>query len=50
VQGHFNLAFALMEDGRFSEAIAHFERTLALKPDYAEARQHLATCRAKLAE
>jgi len=32
-----NLGNALLQNGRTSEAIAHYERALQLKPDYAEA-------------
>ncbi len=41
---------ALMETKQYREAIEHFERALVLKPDYAEAEQHLKTCREKLGE
>lgn len=38
---HNNLAIALVETGRPAEAIAHYERALALRPDYAEAENNL---------
>ena len=41
---------ALMATKQYREAIAHFERALVLKPDCAEAEQHLKTCREKLGE
>ena len=36
-----NLGAALQNASRFDEAIAHYERALALRPDYAEARKNL---------
>ncbi len=36
VRGHQNLAWALADDGRIDDAIAHTRRTLELRPDYAE--------------
>ncbi|HVW22198.1 MAG TPA: tetratricopeptide repeat protein [Opitutaceae bacterium] len=38
---HFNLGEALLEEGRVSEAIGHFEGALRAKPDYFEARNNL---------
>jgi arylsulfatase A-like enzyme/Tfp pilus assembly protein PilF len=38
---HFSLAFALRELGKDGEAIAHFEKALALRPDYVEALNSL---------
>src|SRR5262249_23067859 len=32
---HFNIGLALMADGRLEEAATHFDRAVALKPDYA---------------
>ena len=34
---HYSVAGSLMVSGRIEEAIAHYERALALKPDYTEA-------------
>lgn len=40
---HNNLGDALKKAGRFEEAGAHFERALALQPDYPDALNNLAT-------
>src|SRR5262249_37298762 len=39
---HYNLANALLRDGRAEEAVRDFEAALQLKPDYALAHQGLA--------
>jgi protein O-mannosyl-transferase len=46
----YNLAVALAESGRDDDAIAWYERTLALVPDHELARHHLAILRATQAE
>jgi len=38
VEAHANLGLSLQEQGRFDEAIAHYERRLALQPEAAEYR------------
>ena len=38
---HNNLGNALVQRGMLSEAVAHYERVLQLKPDYAEAHNNL---------
>lgn len=38
---HFNLAVVCANVGQTDEALRHFERALALKPDWAEARENL---------
>ena len=40
---HFDLGCVLLQQGRVSEAIAHYERALQLKPDYADAHLDLGT-------
>jgi len=42
---HFNVANTLARLGRFAEAAGHYERTLALDPNYPRARENLATVR-----
>lgn len=44
VQARFNLAYALMKEERFKEAIEEFEKTLQIKPSYQEVHLHLSTC------
>ncbi len=39
---HNNLGSALLQEGRGSEALAHYEKALRLKPDYADAHFNLA--------
>jgi len=39
---HFNLGLALAKQGRTDEAIEHYREAVHLKPDFGEARQHLA--------
>ena len=39
--GHFSLAKALLDAGRHAEAVASFERTLALNPQFSKAYQLL---------
>lgn len=46
----YNLAVALAESGRDDDAIAWYERTLALVPDHDLARHHLAVLQASAAE
>ena len=46
----YNLAIALAEGGRSSEAISWYERTIALVPDHDAARQNLALLQAAEAE
>ncbi|MFH1726716.1 MAG: tetratricopeptide repeat protein [Elusimicrobiota bacterium] len=41
---HFNLAYALMRDGDCAGAAPHFRKTLALRPSYGEAADHLKRC------
>lgn len=47
-QAFFNLAYALMKTGDYSGAIAYFEKTLAVRPDYEEARQLIQWCRKEM--
>ncbi len=42
-EAHFNLALALLRQGKREDAIAHLTEALRLKPDYAAARQQLAS-------
>jgi len=39
--GHYNLGNALVSQGRFNEAIGHYQKALELQPDYAEAHNNL---------
>src|SRR5262249_44197144 len=41
-EAHFNLGFALAEQGRPEEAVASYQRAIRLKPDYADAHKNLA--------
>lgn len=50
VQVTFNLAYALMALGRGAESVPLFRRVLELKPGYAEARVHLASCYEKIGD
>ena len=46
-RGYCSLGLALAQiPGRLSDAIAHFDEALRLKPDYPDARQNLARMRA----
>ena len=38
-----NLAVALQADGKFDDAIAHYQRAIALRPDYSPAQNNLGT-------
>jgi len=40
-EAHFTLGFALLKEGKTSEAIGHFQEALRLKPDFADARKYL---------
>jgi eukaryotic-like serine/threonine-protein kinase len=40
-KGHFQLGFALVNDGRFADAEAEFREALRLRPDYVPARAKL---------
>ena len=40
-EAHFNLALALLRQGKRSDATAHLTEALRLKPDYTEARTQL---------
>lgn len=44
---HHNLALALRAAGRLDEAVTHYRRTLALKPDHVEAHVNLANALAQ---
>ena len=44
----FNSGYALMTMGRCFEALRYFERTVALRPGYSEAREHLERCRSQV--
>jgi Fe-S cluster biosynthesis and repair protein YggX len=46
--GHFSLGKALMEAEQYAEAVAAFERTTALNPQFSKAYQLLGTCLSKL--
>jgi tetratricopeptide (TPR) repeat protein len=46
-QVHFNTGHALASLGRCAEAAEHLERTLELRPEYAEARDLLSSCVAR---
>ncbi len=48
--GHaeYNIGVILKKCGRFDEAIAHYQKSLELKPDYVEARNNLGTARSCL--
>ena len=48
MQTHFNLAYALMMEGRYRKAIKYFERALILNPNYREVHLHLANCNGKI--
>jgi tetratricopeptide (TPR) repeat protein len=39
--GHNNLGLALLQKGKVDEAIAHYQKALQIKPDYAEAHYNL---------
>ena len=39
----YNLGLALGKAGKIDEAIAHFQRAVQLKPDFAEAHNYLGT-------
>ena len=40
-QGHFNLGIALKTSGRFTDAIAAYQKAIILDPNYADALQNL---------
>lgn len=42
VRGHNELGLALMDEGRYKEAIAQFELAVEMKPDYAKGHMNLA--------
>jgi len=46
--GHFRLGQLLMEDGQYAEAVASFDRTLELSPQFSKVYQLLGECYAKL--
>ena len=48
--GHFSLGKALMDAEQFSEAVAPFERTLALNPHFSKAYQLLGACFIKVGQ
>ncbi|MDP9179881.1 MAG: tetratricopeptide repeat protein, partial [Gemmatimonadota bacterium] len=48
VNAHYNLGYALMTLGDCPGAIAEFEQTLVLQPNYPVANLHLSTCLGKL--
>ncbi|MBI2369730.1 MAG: tetratricopeptide repeat protein [Deltaproteobacteria bacterium] len=48
--GHFGLATAYFEAGRFREAAEEFRATLSLKPDYSAAYRYLGQSLEKLGE
>jgi Flp pilus assembly protein TadD len=48
VGAHNNLGIALASQGRLDEAMAEFQRALALEPDSAETRHNLAIVRQRL--
>ncbi|MGL6096110.1 MAG: Fe(2+)-trafficking protein [Fimbriiglobus sp.] len=45
--GHFRLGQLLMDDGRFADAVASFDRTLELSPQFSKAYQLLGDSHAK---
>ena len=44
VQTRFNLAYALMKESQYREAVQEFQQTLQLRPSYREVHLHLSTC------
>ena len=40
-EAHYNLALALLRQGKREEAVAHLREALRLKPDYAAAQAQL---------
>jgi len=48
--GHFRLGQLLMEDGKPDEAIAAFEKTLELSPQFSKVYQLLGECHTKLGD
>ncbi|MFT5261187.1 MAG: Tfp pilus assembly protein PilF [Saprospiraceae bacterium] len=55
MQAHFNLGYELKKVNQCSKAIVHFNKVLALQPDYSKSHLHLSTCyellgKAELAE
>lgn len=48
--GHFRLGQLLVEDGRHAEAVASFERTLELSPQFSKVYQLLGECLVKLGQ
>jgi tetratricopeptide (TPR) repeat protein len=48
--GHFRLGQLLMEDGQYADALASFQRTLELSPQFSKVFQLLGECHAKLGQ
>jgi Fe-S cluster biosynthesis and repair protein YggX len=46
--GHFRLGQLLVEDGQHADAVASFERTLELSPQFSKVYQLLADCQVKM--
>jgi Flp pilus assembly protein TadD len=50
LNAHYNLARALVAQGRLAEAIGHLEQAVRIAPDDPDARGDLAALKARLAE
>ena len=50
MEDHCRTGRVLLDNGRYAEAIPHFQALLKLKPDHEEAKKYLAIAQAKLAE
>jgi len=48
--GHFRLGQLLMEDGQFADAVASFNRTLEIMPQFSKVYQLLGDCQTKLGD
>ncbi|MGO8989658.1 MAG: tetratricopeptide repeat protein [bacterium] len=50
IRTHFNLGLALADLGRYPEAIAEYNESLRIKPDYAEAHYSLGDAYIKMGD